>query len=105
MNIGADFFMKVMVVGAGKLGYKLAEAMNFEEIDVTLVDIDSDKLERISDHLDVLTVHANGIQIGTLKELDIGSYDLLVAATNSDEVNTLICTMAKKLNCKKQLPE
>ena len=80
--------MKVMVVGAGKLGYKLAEAMNFEEIDVTLVDIDSDKLERISDHLDVLTVHANGIQIGTLKELDIGSYDLLVAATNSDEVNT-----------------
>jgi len=103
MNIGADFFMKVMVVGAGKLGYKLAEAMNFEEIDVTLVDIDSDKLERISDHLDVLTVHANGIQIGTLKELDIGSYDLLVAATNSDEVNTLICTMAKKLNCKKTI--
>lgn len=95
--------MKVMVVGAGKLGYKLAEAMNFEEIDVTLVDIDSDKLERINDHLDVLTVQANGIQIGVLRELDIGTYDLLVAATNSDEVNTLICTLAKKLNCKKTI--
>lgn len=95
--------MKVMVVGAGKLGYKLAEAMNFEEIDVTLVDVDSEKLERINDHLDVLTVQANGIQIGVLKELDIGTYDLLVAATNSDEVNTLICTLAKKLNCKKTI--
>jgi len=95
--------MKVMVVGAGKLGYKLAEAMNFEDMDVTLVDLNSDKLERISDHLDVLTVQANGIQIGVLRELDVETYDLLVAATNSDEVNTLICTLSKKLNCKKAI--
>lgn len=95
--------MKVMIVGAGKLGYKLAEAMNNENIDVTLVDIDADKLERISDHLDVLTVQANGMQIGALKELDIESYDLLVAATDSDEVNILVCTLAKKLKCKKTI--
>lgn len=95
--------MKVMIVGAGKLGYRLAEAMNHENIDVTLVDVNSNKLERISEHLDVLTVQANGIQIGALKELDIESYDLLVAATSSDEVNTLICTLSKKLNCKKTI--
>src|SRR5690606_4968350 len=95
--------MKVMIVGAGKLGYKLAEAMNNENIDVTLVDIDAEKLERISDHLDVLTVQANGMQIGALKELDIESYDLLVAATDSDEVNILVCTLAKKLKCKKTI--
>lgn len=95
--------MKVMVVGAGKLGYKLAEAMNFEDIEVTLVDVNNDKLKRISDHLDVLTVQANGIQIGALKELDVETYDLLVAATNSDEVNTLICTLSKKLKCKKTI--
>jgi len=93
--------MKVMIVGAGKLGYKLAEAMNNENIDVTLVDTDATKLERISDHLDVLTVQANGIQIGVLKELNIQSYDLLVAATDSDEVNILVCTLAKNLKCKK----
>lgn len=95
--------MKVLIVGAGKLGYQLAEAMNNEDIDVTLMDIDGDKLERISDHLDVLTVEANGIQIGALKELNIESYDLLVAATNSDEVNILICTLAKNLACKKTI--
>lgn len=95
--------MKVMIVGAGKLGYRLAEAMNNEDIDVTIVDIDGSKLERISDHLDVLAVEANGIQIGALKELDIESYDLLVAATDSDETNALICTIAKKLNCKRTI--
>ena len=51
--------MKVMIVGAGKLGYKLAELMNNEDIDVTLVDVNLKTLERINDHLDVLTVVAN----------------------------------------------
>lgn len=95
--------MKVMIVGAGKLGYKLAELMNNENIDVTLVDVNFETLERINDHLDVLTVVANGIQIGRLKELNIQTYDLLVAATSSDETNTLICSLAKKLGCKKTI--
>ena len=95
--------MKVMIVGAGKLGYRLEESMNNEDIDVTLVDMNFRTLERINDHLDVLTVRANGIQIATLKELNIDTYDLLVAATNSDETNTLICTVAKKLHCKKTI--
>jgi trk system potassium uptake protein TrkA len=95
--------MKAMIVGAGKLGYKLAELMDNEDIEVTLVDTNFKTLERINDHLDVLTVAANGIQIGTLKELDIQTYDLLIAATNSDETNTLICSLAKKLKCKKTI--
>lgn len=95
--------MKVMVVGAGKLGYKLAEALIYEEVDVTLIDSNSEVLERISEHLDVLTVNANGIEITVLKELEIESYDLLVAATNSDEANTLICSLAKKVGCKKTI--
>lgn len=95
--------MKVMIVGAGKLGYRLAEAMINENIDVTLVDVNSNKLKTINDHLDVLTVQANGIQIGALKELDIEDYDLLIAATSSDETNTLICTLSKKLNCKRTI--
>lgn len=95
--------VKVMIVGAGKLGYKLAELMEHEDIDVTLVDTNFKTLERINNHLDVLTVVANGIQIGTLKELDIQTYDFLIAATNSDETNTLICSLAKKLKCKKTI--
>ena len=95
--------MKVMIVGAGKLGCKLAELMDNEDIEVTLIDTNLETLERINDHLDVLTVAANGIEIGALKELDIQTYDLLVAATNSDETNTLICSLAKKLKCKRTI--
>lgn len=91
--------MKVMVVGAGKLGYKLAEAMVMEGIDVTVLDYNQKKIDFVNEHLDVLTVVANGLDISILKELKISSYDLLVATTDSDETNTLICSLAKKLGC------
>ena len=91
--------MKVMIIGAGKLGYRLAELMDKEDIDVTVVDTNYKTLERINNHLDVLTVVGNGIEIASLKELDIETYDLLIATTDSDEANTLICSLAKKLSC------
>ncbi|NLW40742.1 MAG: NAD-binding protein, partial [Tissierellia bacterium] len=56
--------MKVMIVGAGKLGYKLAEAMSHEDMDVTLVDKNEDILKRVGSHLDVFTIQANGIELG-----------------------------------------
>ncbi len=95
--------MKVMIIGAGKLGYKLAESMINSDIDVTLVDTNSKVIERTNDHLDVLTVNANGLEVGILKELNIETYDLLIASTNSDETNTIICTLAKKLGCKRTI--
>lgn len=95
--------MKVMVVGAGKLGYKLAESMVLEGIDVTVVDNNPKTIDFVNEHLDVLTVLANGMDINILKELGISHYYLLVAATNSDETNTLICSLAKKLGCEKTI--
>jgi trk system potassium uptake protein TrkA len=89
-----------MIVGAGKLGTKLAEAMVLEDIDVTVIDNNPKKLERFNEQVDCLTVEANGIDIKTLKGLGIESYNLLVACTDSDETNTIICTLAKKLGCK-----
>lgn len=92
-----------MIIGAGKLGHRLAELMDKEGINVTLVDLDEEKLERINNHLDVLTVAGNGLEISTLKELEIASYDLVIATTSSDESNTLICSLAKKLKAKKTI--
>ena len=95
--------MKVLIVGVGKLGYKIAQLMIDEGINVTLIDNNSKVLESINEHIDVLTVEANGIDINVLKEIDINTYDLLVASTDSDETNTLICLLAKKLGCKKTI--
>ncbi len=95
--------MKAIIVGVGKLGYKLAEAMINADVDVTIIEKNIDVIDRIKEHLDVLTVVANGIEIEILKELDIKSYDLLVAATGSDETNTIICSLAKKIGCQKTI--
>jgi len=101
-NMKGDF-MKVIIVGIGKLGYRLAESLINSDIDVTLIDQNSKVLERINDYLDVLTVTANGIEIEVLKELNIKSYDFLIATTYSDETNAIICSLAKKLGCKKTI--
>ena len=95
--------MKVIIIGAGKLGYKVAESLISSHIEVTLVDSSSKVINRINDHLDVLAVHANGLGVDILKELGIQTYDLLIASTDSDETNTIICSLAKKLGCKKTI--
>ncbi len=95
--------MRVVIVGAGKLGYKLAESMTQEDIDVTLIDTNYKVLERINDYMDVLTIEANGIDISILKEIGMPTCDILLATTGSDESNTVICTLAKKLGCKQTI--
>lgn len=95
--------MKIVIVGAGKLGIKVAESLVTEDIDVTVMDINDKVLERLNEHLDILTIEASGIDINALKEIEIGNFDLLVAATNNDETNTVICSLAKKLGCKKTI--
>jgi trk system potassium uptake protein TrkA len=92
--------MRAIIVGAGKLGYKLAEALLIGDTHVTMVDIDAKVLDRINDHLDVLTVKANGVQLETMKELNIHHCDLIIAVTSSDETNMIICSIAKKMGCK-----
>ena len=91
--------MKVLIVGAGKLGHRLAQFMIQENMDVTIIDKEEKVLERLNEHMDVLTIVANGIDIKVLREISIENYDLMVAATDSDETNTVICSLAKQLGC------
>lgn len=95
--------MKVMIVGAGKLGTKLATAMLNGEIQVTIIDNNPVVLNRLKEHLDVLTVHGNGVRKELLEELKISTYDLMIAVTSSDETNILISSIAKKLGCKESI--
>lgn len=92
--------MRVIIVGAGKLGQKLAESMINEDIEITIIDNNPSVIDRINEHFDCMTVVGNGIDISILRNLDIATCDLLVACTDSDETNTVICTLAKKLGCK-----
>ena len=88
--------MRIVIVGAGKLGYSIAELLSNEEFDVVLVDQDEVRLEAAKNTLDVLTVTANGASPITMNDPDIRAADILIAVTAGDEVNMVACILAKK---------
>ena len=92
--------MKIIIVGCGKVGTTLAEQLNRENHDITLIDCDSEALQSISDSTDVMSVTGNGAVYQVQMEAGIKEADLLIATTNSDELNMLCCLIAKKAgNC------
>ena len=92
--------MKIIIVGCGKVVTTLAEQLNRENHDITLIDCDSEALQSISDSTDVMSVTGNGAVYQVQMEAGIKEADLLIATTNSDELNMLCCLIAKKAgNC------
>ncbi len=93
--------MKIIIAGAGKLGTKVAEALEVGDYSVTIIDKDAETVHRIAAQMDVMTVNANAKQISILEEIGIENYDYLLASTDDDEKNIFIAAAAKKLGCKK----
>ncbi len=93
--------MKVAIVGAGKLGLSVTEALMGGGYEVMLIDQDSELLQKLSNQLDLLTVEGNAKDVDLLKSANIHTYDFLVAVTDNDEKNMVICSLAKKLGCSK----
>lgn len=91
--------MKVAIVGAGKLGIKVANALLEGDHEITVIDISEAVLSKISQQMDVMTVNASGKNIRSLKQCGIDKFDFLLASTDSDEDNMLIASFAKKLGC------
>jgi len=89
--------MKIIVIGAGKVGYTIAESLSNEDNDVTIVDKNMEALRKAEDNLDVLCIKGNGASTSVLLEAGVEGTDLLIAVTNSDEVNMVCCLTAKKL--------
>lgn len=88
--------MRIVVIGAGKLGYSVAELLSKEDFDVVVIDQNESQLEAVKNTLDVLTVAANGASPITMNDPDIRESDILIAVTASDEVNMVACILAKK---------
>lgn len=90
--------MKIIIVGAGEVGFNIAQKLSEESHDVVLIDKDAQKIERISGNLDVQAYLASGTSPKALKDSGIREADMLVAATDSDEVNLISCLFARSLN-------
>ncbi len=91
--------MKVAVIGAGKLGNAIVEALLGGGNEITLIDLNESRILAASNQYDIFTMCADALQTEVLINLPIKEYDLLVAATNNDEKNIVIAAFAKKLGC------
>lgn len=88
--------MKIIIVGAGKIGSTVAEQLAREGHDITVVDQKKASLDALSNQLDILPVLGNGVALETLRQAGVADADLLIALTASDERNLLACLIAKK---------
>jgi len=90
--------MKIIIIGAGEVGYHISQKLSEENQDVVLIDRDPEKIRRITENLDVQAILGSGTSPETLRAAGIKDADMLVAATDSDEVNLFACLLAKNLN-------
>ena len=88
--------LRIVIAGAGRLGYSIAALLSEEGMDVVIVDGEESQLEAAQTTLDVLTIVANISSPLTMNDPDINSADILIAVTESDEVNMVACILAKK---------
>ncbi len=95
--------MKIIIAGAGDVGFHLAKLLSFESQDIFLIDTDSEKLEYASNHIDVITKKGDATSIKLLKEINIHKADIFLAVTESQNTNFTIAVLAKKLGAKKTI--
>jgi len=95
--------MKVVIAGAGEVGTYLAKMLSNEDHEIILVDDDNDKLEKIANQVDLLTITGAANSIIDLKEAGISKADLFIAVTPYESRNILACILAKDLGAKKTL--
>ena len=92
--------MNIIIAGDGKVGSMLTRQLSTEGHNITVIDSNSKVLENTVERYDVIAVHGNCASMDVLLQAGVKDADLLIAATNADEVNLLCCTTAHALNPK-----
>ncbi|MEQ8469950.1 MAG: Trk system potassium transporter TrkA [Marinoscillum sp.] len=93
--------MRIIIAGAGDLGFHLAKLLAYEEQDIILIDQDVAVLEHASNHLDVHTIRGSSTSISVLEEANVSKADLLIAVTSIEETNLTTAIIGKNLGAKR----
>jgi len=93
--------LKIVIIGAGEIGYDLASVLSKEKHDVTVLDRDPECLDKVSESLDVLTHEGNATSAKDLVNTGVKNADILIAVTSIDEVNMIASMMSKRLGAEK----
>lgn len=97
--------MKIIIAGAQTIGTYLAKLLSRTNEDITILDDDEDRLERINSEYDVLTMTASPVSIIALKNAGITRCDLFIAVTGNQHINIEACSLAKSLGAKKTVAQ
>jgi trk system potassium uptake protein TrkA len=89
--------LKIIIVGCGKVGANLVDQLSKEGHDITVIDKKAEKIQDITNTYDVMGIVGNGASYSTQMEAGIEETDLIIAVTDSDELNLLCCTVAKRV--------
>ena len=87
--------MKIIIVGAGKVGFILAQMLSNDDHDVTVVDRNLSRIETVEERLDVNTIHGSCTSMDVLMRAGVNDADMLLAVTERDELNIVSCFIAK----------
>ncbi|MGD8295138.1 MAG: Trk system potassium transporter TrkA [Desulfobacterales bacterium] len=90
--------MKIVIVGAGEVGFHIASHLTVENKDVVVIDKSADAIRRVSDHLDVQVVQGSGSSPVVLEKAGIRNAEVLLSVTDSDETNLVACLVADMLS-------
>lgn len=95
--------MRIIIAGAGEVGFHLSKLLSYESHEIILIDRDKDRLLYADSKLDIKTLQHDATSIKALKEADIENSDLFIAVTSSETTNITACVISKKLGAKKTI--
>lgn len=88
--------MKIIIAGAGGVGFHLAKLLSYESQDITLIDTNKADLQFADNNLDIKTLRGDATSISLLKEAQVEKSDLVIGVTSSETTNITLCVIAKK---------
>ena len=95
--------MKIIIAGAGEVGFHLAKLLSYEAQEITLIDVDKESLAYADSHLDIRVLRGDATSIAVLNEARVASSDLVIGVTASETTNLTFCLLAKQLGSKQTI--
>tara|TARA_R110002049_G_scaffold215653_1_gene387179 strand:- start:1646 stop:2995 length:1350 start_codon:yes stop_codon:yes gene_type:complete len=95
--------MKIIIAGAGEVGFHLAKLLSFESQDITLIDTYKESLAYADSHLDIRVLKGDATSVSVLKDAQVEKSDLVIGVTSSETTNITLCILAKQLGCKRTI--
>nr|WP_321414238.1 Trk system potassium transporter TrkA [uncultured Allomuricauda sp.] len=95
--------MRIIIAGAGEVGFHLAKLLSYEAQEITLIDTDKERLSYADTHLDIRVLRGDATSIQVLQDADVDGSDLVIGVTASETTNLTLCLLAKQLGCKRTM--